>query len=498
MRALGTFDPKVITEGTLAYGLVFPSGFKAVLIGSAGPITPGVRALAEKERAGDAEADRLDLVAHGGPDLLNGVGDHLHEAVLIEAVDQTIGTVMDREVGVDRAGQELGAAEVDAYDASLDHAGHHTALPMADDEERAQYTRTDPVPVRRGEGLRGLRRAASREPVRGTADRSRSALRRPGGRPPVHGRPRRRATSRSRSAPGCCSRWSCSWSARRSSPAKVSDAAEAKLSGGGYPLTSPEHDPRARVRRAREGQGRAGRADDRRSPSRSDSILLLRIGGGANAQLSILRDTVVDIPGHGRNKINAAYAFGGPSLAIETVEQYLGIDINHLVEVNFENFPDLIDSLGGITYTGNCVISKINGGSRNGGTTLRLKAGTHELNGDQALALARTRHNDCRPQEDDRARVRRQQKILTAIKGKVTSFETFIRLPWVAWAAPKAMRSDMSGPTLLGLVGAELIGGNAQEEVLKPSGAETLPDGGAGLTVDDADKQRAVDEFLKG
>jgi len=48
VRSLGTFDPKVITEGTLAYGLVFPSGFKAVLIGSAGPITPGVRTLAEK------------------------------------------------------------------------------------------------------------------------------------------------------------------------------------------------------------------------------------------------------------------------------------------------------------------------------------------------------------------------------------------------------------------------------------------------------------------
>ena len=180
------------------------------------------------------------------------------------------------------------------------------------------------------------------------------------------------------------------------------------------------------------------------------------------------------------------------------MEQYLGIDINHLVEVNFENFPDLIDSLGGITYTGNCVISKINGGSRNGGTTLRLKAGTHELSGDQALALARTRHNDCRPQEDDRARVRRQQKILSAIKGKVTSFETFIRLPWVSWAAPKAIRSDMSGPTLLGLVGAELTSGNARKQVLTPSGTETLPDGGAGLTVDDASKQRQVDEFLKG
>jgi anionic cell wall polymer biosynthesis LytR-Cps2A-Psr (LCP) family protein len=144
------------------------------------------------------------------------------------------------------------------------------------------------------------------------------------------------------------------------------------------------------------------------------------------------------------------------------------------------------------------VISKINGGSRNGGTTLRLKAGTHELTGEQALALARTRKTDCRPQEDDRARVRRQQKILAAIKGKVTSFETFFRLPWVSWAAPKAIRSDMSGPTLLGLIGAELIGGNGKKLVLKPSSGEILPDGGQGLIVDDAVKQQTVDEFLKG
>src|SRR3954454_3191227 len=212
---------------------------------------------------------------------------------------------------------------------------------------------------------------------------------------------------------------------------KVSSAAEAKLSGGGYPLTSANTIPVLGADAREKGVAEPGATNG--GPSRSDSIMLLRIGGGANAQLSILRDTVVPIPGHGQNKINAAYAFGGPSLAIETVEQYLGVDINHLIEVNFENFPDLINSLGGITYTGNCVISKINGGSRNGGYTLRLKAGTHELNGDQALALARTRHNDCRPSEDDRARVRRQQKILSAIKGKVTSLETFVRLPWVSW-----------------------------------------------------------------
>jgi LCP family protein required for cell wall assembly len=278
---------------------------------------------------------------------------------------------------------------------------------------------------------------------------------------------------------------------------KISDAAGARLSGGGYPLTSPNtilvlgSDARTKDR-AEPGAQTIGQ------PSRSDSIMLLRVGGGANAQLSILRDTVVDIPGHGQNKINAAYAFGGPALAIETVEQYLDIPINHLVEVNFENFPSLIDALGGIDYTGECVVSKINGGRRNGGYTLRLRAGTHELDGEQALALARTRKNECRPQEDDQDRAQRQQEILGGIKDKVFSFETFIRLPWVSWAAPQAVRSDMSGPTLLGLVGAELGGGGAKKYLLEPSGGVTLPDGGAGLTVDEATKQQTVEKFLEG
>jgi LCP family protein required for cell wall assembly len=374
---------------------------------------------------------------------------------------------------------------------------------MADHEDEPQYTlyRSRPrLPWRRNdEGIDGLREpGAPREDEPPKPPKRRIwPFRRPGG-------PRRRITV------GRVLRYLAlavgAWllvslvlflvSAQIQS-SKISDAAETKLSGGGYPLTSPNtilvlgSDARTKSQ-AEPGAQTIG------DPSRSDSIMLLRIGGGANAQLSVLRDTIVDIPGHGRNKINAAYAFGGPSLAIDTVEQYLGIQINHLIEVNFENFPELIDSLGGITYTGNCVISKINGGSRNGGTTLRLKAGTHELNGDQALALARTRHNDCRPQEDDRARVRRQQKILGAIKGKVTSFDTFFRLPWVSWAAPKAIRSDMSGPTLLGLIGAEMIGGNGKKLVLKPSSGEVLPDGGQGLIVDDAVKQQTVEEFLKG
>ncbi|HEV7493560.1 LCP family protein [Baekduia sp.] len=267
------------------------------------------------------------------------------------------------------------------------------------------------------------------------------------------------------------------------------------LGGAGFPLTSPNTilvlGSDARPKDSKEpGASSSG--------SRSDSILLMRVGGGKNARLSIPRDTVVDIPGHGRNKINAAYAFGGPALAVQTLEQYLGIQVNHLIEVNFNNFPQLIDAMGGITYKGGCVVSKINGGFKNGGYTLRLKEGKTHINGKQALALARTRHNDCNKAESDLTRARRQQKILSAMKSRLLSPFAFPRLPWIAWNTPKALRSDMSGPTLLGLFGALATSGSPAPRILKPDGVETAPDGGAGLHVSDAEKARDVARFLRG
>jgi LCP family protein required for cell wall assembly len=275
---------------------------------------------------------------------------------------------------------------------------------------------------------------------------------------------------------------------------KVSDSAESALDGGGFPLTSAGTILFLGSDQRTEKNNEPGSSTS--GPSRSDSIMLMRVGPGHSARLSIPRDTVVNIPGHGQDKINAAYAIGGPALAVTTVKEYLGIKINHLVEVNFENFPKLIDALGGIDYTGGCVVSKINGGFKNGGYTLRLKAGTHHLDGKQALALSRTRKNECRPNESDLTRARRQQKVLAAIKDRVTSFSTFVRLPWVSWEAPKAIRTDMSGPTLLGLFGSMSLSGAPDIRVLKPSGGVRLPDGGAGLTVSEDEKRREVKHFL--
>src|SRR3954452_25504925 len=268
------------------------------------------------------------------------------------------------------------------------------------------------------------------------------------------------------------------------------------LGGAGYPLTSPNTVLVLGSDQRTKGSKEPGAATS--GPSRSDSIMLMRVGGGKNARLSIPRDTIVDIPGHGRDKINAAYAYGGPGLAVQTIENYLGIKVNHLIEVNFENSPDLIDAMGGITYEGGCVVSRINGGFKNGGYTLRLKKGKTHIDGKRALSLARTRHNDCNQAESDLTRARRQQKILSAMKSRLLSPFAFPRLPFIAWNAPKALRSDMSGPTLLGLFGALATSGSPPTRILKPDGAETSPGGGAGLHASDAEKQRDVARFLKG
>jgi LCP family protein required for cell wall assembly len=271
---------------------------------------------------------------------------------------------------------------------------------------------------------------------------------------------------------------------------------DVSLGGAGFPLTSPNNvlvlGSDTRTKGSKEpGADTSGRG-------RSDSIMLMRVGGGKNARLSIPRDTVVDVPGHGKDKINAAYAYGGPALAVQTIENYLGIKVNHLIEVNFENFPQLIDAMGGITYNGGCVVSRINGGFNNGGYTLRLKKGKTHIDGKQALALARTRHNDCNKRESDLTRARRQQKILSAMKSRLLSPFAFPRLPLIAWNTPKALRSDMSGPTLLGLFGALATSGSPAPRILKPDGFEQAPGGGAGLHVSDAEKQRDVARFLRG
>jgi LCP family protein required for cell wall assembly len=270
-------------------------------------------------------------------------------------------------------------------------------------------------------------------------------------------------------------------------------SAAAALDGGGLPIVSATNilvlGSDARPAGSKEPGADVG------GPSRSDVMMLIRTGGGHSARLSIPRDTLVDIPGHGLAKINAAYFYGGPALAIRTVEQFLDIKVNHVVLINFTNFPKLVNAMGGVTYTGSCVVSYISGGFSDGGYTLRLPSGTHHLNGAQALALARTRINHCNPSETDLTRELRQQKLLLDMKSQMLSLSGFIRLPWIAWALPQTLETDMGGPTLAGVLASLELDGNAHNAILEPTGGEVY-DGQDALTITPAAKAADVKRFL--
>ena len=233
------------------------------------------------------------------------------------------------------------------------------------------------------------------------------------------------------------------------------------------------------------------------SPSRADTLMLVHAGGGAFEKLSIPRDTFAAIPGEDAQKINAAYAFGGAALQIKTIEDFLGIDIDHVVILDFEGFADFIDSVGGVQVDlPKRVKSKISGGTANGGVSLDLPQGESDLNGQEALALARTRENLRDPSEGDPERAQRQQLILAGIQDRLTSPTrlpyNLIHAPWIAWNAPKAMVSDMGAFTLPQLVLAAAIGGNSDTKILKPSGSTAS----GALVVDQKECEKAVEDFL--
>ena len=124
--------------------------------------------------------------------------------------------------------------------------------------------------------------------------------------------------------------------------------------------------------------------------SRSDVIILTRVdpGSGLITMVSIPRDTMVEIEGHGRQKINAAYAYGGAAGAVEAVSSFAGVPISHYAEIHFEELEELVDMLGGVWV--DVPVTNDETGSSNSG--MRIEAGEQLLNGEQALAFARERY----------------------------------------------------------------------------------------------------------
>jgi LCP family protein required for cell wall assembly len=178
----------------------------------------------------------------------------------------------------------------------------------------------------------------------------------------------------------------------------------------------------------------------------SDSIMLLHMGSGRPVLISIPRDSYVNIPGHGYNKINAALAYGGANLLIQTVENVTGLKIDHYMGIGFGGLVAVVNKIGGVQI---CLKTAIHD-SYSG---VNLSAGCHDLNGGQALAFVRDRHSFA---TEDLQRIQDQRAFISALLKKATSPGVYLN-PFTALPFGSTAASSMSvdkGTSLLDLVHA--------------------------------------------
>lgn len=230
--------------------------------------------------------------------------------------------------------------------------------------------------------------------------------------------------------------------------------------------------------------------DQRKGDSgRSDSLLLAFIDKEKNKVnlVSIPRDSYVNIPGRGKDKINHSYAFGGMSLTIDTVEEFTNIPINYYVKTNMEGLKGVVDILGGIDIDvpKAMKVGDIRTGNK---TLLYLSPGKQTLNGAEVVAYARFRKDS----RGDVGRMERQQEILKGILKKAIEPSKLLKAPVLVSEIKEVVETNMSPSEILGLssVAKELTGNNLTTYTL-----EAKPFGMNGISYMRVDEEKK-DELL--
>lgn len=175
--------------------------------------------------------------------------------------------------------------------------------------------------------------------------------------------------------------------------------------------------------------------------ARTDTIIIISIDKNKNSVklLSIPRDTYVNIPGHGKDKINAAHAYGGIPLTLDTIQNFTGQPIHYYARTNFQGFEAIVDTLGGVN---------INVERNIYGSGVTVSKGVHRLNGQQALAYVRNR----KVPQGDITRIKQQQNLLKAIASEMLQGKTVLKLPSLLPDLKKAVETNMSLTDMLDLV----------------------------------------------
>ncbi|MBC1477187.1 LCP family protein [Listeria welshimeri] len=228
---------------------------------------------------------------------------------------------------------------------------------------------------------------------------------------------------------------------------------------------------------------------------RSDSLMIAHYNTKTNKPklVSIMRDTYVDIPGHGKNKINAAYSYGGPELVRQTIKENFGVDVEYYVVANFEGFPKIVDTLApeGIKINAEKDMSK--------NIDVSIKKGEQVMDGKTLLQYARFRKDA----EGDFGRIRRQQQVLEALKEQALDVGDVTKIPDVIGKLQGYSSTNIPNGTLMS-IGADFLLGKTKtmEKFAIPVEGkwhnERIEGAGSVLRLDDmAANAQALQDFLK-
>ena len=183
---------------------------------------------------------------------------------------------------------------------------------------------------------------------------------------------------------------------------------------------------------------------------RSDTLMIATLDPKKDqaALLSVPRDTRVKIKGHGYDKINAAYAYGGHNLTKGTVESFLGVPMDHYVIINIQAFQRIIDAIGGIDIDVEKRMYYEDPWDDDGGLVINLQPGMQHMDGKTAITYVRFRD-----EEGDIGRIGRQQKFMKAVMEKITSPAIITKLPSVIKEVMSSVKTDLSFRQLLEFAG---------------------------------------------
>jgi LCP family protein required for cell wall assembly len=248
------------------------------------------------------------------------------------------------------------------------------------------------------------------------------------------------------------------------------------------PIESPEEPVTIMIlgRDTRDAEGERGRAD---------TIMLLYLDPKelTGSLLSIPRDTLVEIPGRGEDKINAAYAYGGEELMIKTIQGLIGAEVNHYITLDFQGFIDLVDAMGGVDIT-------IDRPLVDEKTGANLSPGEHHLTGEQALAYTRSRSTEL----GDIGRIQRQQHLFRELIAQKLNTQYLSNIPHYFNILIENTRTDLDMMTILRYSKAALsFNSDNFETSIIPTHSDWIEDNTISVQIPNIEEARSMWERMQ-